>query len=440
MTAQEWIAILAVVLGLAGGLAVVRLVASRRHWSPEVARKTIHVAMGLVCAAFPWIFDRPLPVWILAALSTLPLLILRTLPALRNTVGSALHGIERPSYGEVLFAPAVALVFQLSHGDPLLHAVSVGVLTLADTAGALAGTRWGKHRYASGEGYKSVEGSTAFAIAAFLCTALPLGLTGRTEWPEAVCIGMIVSLLSMMAEGLADRGFDNLILPPGVLLILVRLMPLGIVDLSIRTVSAGALLALVTAAARWSSLSGGALLGAALFGYGCATLADPRFVLPPVAMFLCHLAAMRRHDLKSRFDHRLDAVLSQALAAFPWVFTVTFNLLPTSIALAGVSFAIACQLALSDAATRWELEPRRLCAASSTVKGWLFAGLAGLLWLLPLTPSDGYAIGGGLLATLLATTTFHRIRSRFPGDTTGLWLLKGALALAASFPALWFHS
>lgn len=440
MTSQEWLAILTVVLGLAGGLALVRFIASQFYWSPEVARKTIHVAMGLVCAAFPWIFDRPLPVWILAALSTIPLIILRSLPRLRATVGSALHGVERPSYGEVLFAPAVALVFQLSHGDALLHAIPVGVLTLADTAGAIAGTRWGRHRYSSGEGLKSVEGSFAFVVAAFLCTALPIALTGRTAWPEAICIGAIVALLAMMAEGLADRGFDNLILPPGVLLLLIRLLPLGLADLSIRTLSAGALLALVTTAAHWSSLSGGALLGAALFGYGCATLADPRFVLPPVAMFLFHLATMRRHHLKSRFDHRLDAVLSQVFSTFPWILAVTFHQLPTSIALAGVTFAMACQIALSDASTRWELEPRKLCASTSTIKGWLTSGLAGLLWLLPFTPSDGYAIGGGLLTTLIATVIYQQLRRRFTGDTTGLWMLKGALALAASFPAFWFHS
>lgn len=181
--------------------------------SPEVARKSVHVLMGLTCAAFPWIFDQPQAVWILAALATLPMLVLRTVPALRAGVGAVLHGIKRPSYGEVLFAPAVAAVFHLSNGDVYLHLIPILVLTVADAAGALAGTRWGRRHYGSGEGFKTVEGSAIFLITAFLCVIIPLVGGGRVDLMQGMWIALILATLGMMGEGLSDRGFDNLVVP-----------------------------------------------------------------------------------------------------------------------------------------------------------------------------------------------------------------------------------
>ena len=244
----------------------------------------------------------------------------------------------------------------------------------------------------------------------------------------------------MMTEGLADRGFDNLILPPMVLLLLMRLLPLGIEPLLLRTGSAAALLALVVIASSWSTLSGGALLGAALYGYGCATLADPRFVLPPVALFVCHIVTMRRHHLEERFDHRLDAVLSQLIATYPWVLSVTFHALPSSVALAGTAFAMAAQLSFSDASTRIEMESRRPRPTVSAMKGWLIAATPGLLWLLPFGTLDGIAVTAALATTWLATLLLERVYPRFVMNPTRLWVVKGGLALVASLPAFWFHS
>ncbi|RYD18264.1 MAG: hypothetical protein EOP88_23200, partial [Verrucomicrobiaceae bacterium] len=281
MNSREWLAVAAVVACLFLGMPLIRLLAKRVGASPEVARKTIHVVMGLSCAAFPWIFDRALPVWILAAIATVPLGIIRMLPALRNGVGSALHGIERPSYGEVLFAPAVATVFTLAAGDLYLYLIPILILTIADAAGALVGTRWGKLRYGSGDGFKTVEGSVIFSCTAFLCAFLPLLLGGRVDAMHALWIGLILALLAMMAEGFSDRGFDNLVIPVGCFFMLEKLLPLEMPSLVGRLVVLVLLLVLVLTGSRWSTLNGGALLGSVLLGYGCAVIGDWRFALPP---------------------------------------------------------------------------------------------------------------------------------------------------------------
>jgi phytol kinase len=358
------------------------------------------------------------------------------IPALKRGVGSVLHGVERPSYGELLFAPSVAVVFQWSQGNALLHLIPILILTLADAAGAMAGTRWGKRRYGSGEGFKSAEGSIIFLITAFLCVWVPLVFVGRMDSTHAFWIAMILATLGMMAEGLSDRGFDNLVLPVGGVFVLERLLVLDTALLAGRFVVLILLLILVIRGGRWSSLSGGALLGSALLGYGCAVIADWRFALPPVAVFICHLATTRQHGLSKVFDHRLDAVLCHAISCVPWVLAMRAGWITDLTALAGVSFSMACQLAILDSATRAWLDGKELMPVRSCIKGWLIAAVPGLIWFWPDFHPLWIPVSVGFGAALIATLIFERIRTRYRGHETGLWMIKGGLALSTSFPAL----
>lgn len=435
MSAREWIAVAAVLAGLFLGLPLIRGFARRSGASAEVARKMIHVAMELSCAAFPWVFERALPVWVLAGIATIPLGLIRMFPTLRNGVGSALHGIERPSYGEVLFAPAVAAVFALADGDPYLYLIPILILTIADAAGALVGTRWGKRRYGSGEGFKTVEGSVIFWFTAFLCGFLPLALGGRVDVTHALWIGVILGILAMMAEGISDRGFDNLVIPVGCFFLLEKLLPLEMPGLVGRFVVLALLLVLVLVGSRWSTLSGGALLGGVLLGYGCAVMADWRFALPLVAVFVCHVVTTRKHGLTGKFDHRLDAVLSHMIASLPWVIAAEFELVTMSVALAGVAFAMGAQLAILDTATRTWMPHLLATPLRSVIKGFLVASLPGLVWLWPEGARLLLPVTVAMCGMWLATLLFRRIHSKYRGHVTGLWIMEGLLALVASVPA-----
>jgi phytol kinase len=362
--------------------------------------------------------------------------LLRWLPSLRGGVGSALHGVARISYGEVLFAPSVAAVFHGAGNDFLMHAIPIGILTISDAAGALAGTRWGMRRYGCGEGFKTVEGSIAFLATAFLCGFLPLFLSGRTDLGHAVWIGLILATLAMMAEGISDRGFDNLVVPLGCYFVLGRLLPLDTAALLGRAIALAVLLSMVYLGSRWSTLNGASLLAAALLGYGCAVIADWRFALPPVAVFVCHLFITRRFELTKAFDHRLDTVLSHALACLPWVILAGLEIIPKSLGLAGVSFAMAAQLAMLDDAALWWLGQHQTRPLASALKGWLVAGLPGLIWLLPEFTKLWFPAAASFCITMLALIALHRLRLSYRGSITGLWLIKGLLALSAALPAL----
>ena len=435
MTTHEWLIVASVLVGLFLGLPLIRLLAARFGASREVARKTIHVAMGLSCVAFPWLFSRALPVGILAVVATVLLGLIRVFPRLKNGVGSSLHGIERLSYGEILFAPAVAMVFALAAGDLYLYVIPILILTIADAAGALVGTRWGKRRYGSGEGFKTVEGSVIFWFIAFLCGFLPLLMGGRVDGPHALWIGLILGLLAMMAEGISDRGFDNLVIPVGCFFMLEKLLQLEIPSLAGRFVVLGLLLVLVLVGSRWSTLSGGALLGSVLLGYGCAVIADWRFALPPVAVFICHVVTTRKHRLTGKFDHRLDAVLSHTIACLPWVIAAEVKWVPVSAALAGISLAMGAELAILDTATRRRLEYQVVTPVRSVMKGFLLVSLPGLIWLWPECDRLFFPVIITIFCMVAAVLLIEKIHSNYRGHVTGLWMIEGLLALTVSTPA-----
>jgi phytol kinase len=438
MTSRDWLSVGGVMLALLAGLPLLRTVVARCGGSAEVSRKSVHVLMGTICVAFPWIFESPLPVWILAALATMPLAAVRLIPSLRSGLGSALHGISRPSYGEVLFAPAVAVVFHYSGGDPFLHGIPIGILTIADAASALGGTRWGKRRYGCGGGFKSVEGSLIFLVTAFLCGFLPLWLGGRTEMSHAFWIALTLSTLAMMSEGISDRGFDNLVIPVFSVFVLERLLDMDNGALSGRFAVLAALLALVMTGSRWSTLNGGALLGSAFLGYGCVVLAGWHFALPPSAVFVCHVVITRKHQLTTSFDHRLDAVLSHAIACLPWVLSTGLDWISYETGLAGISFAMMAQLAVLDAATR-DSTHRKPLLMKSVSKGLLVAGIPGLIWLVPRWEHFVIPLMVSLVLTFAVVAAIAKLPLSWRSNATGLWILRGLMSLIVSLPALSFR-
>ena len=101
----------------------------------------------------------------------------------------------------------------LSGGDALMFGVPILVLTLADTAAALVGIRYGRARLTIAAGDKSVAGSIAFFIVAFLCASIPVVLLGHAELPAVLAGAAMLACVTTTVEALAGNGLDNLLVP-----------------------------------------------------------------------------------------------------------------------------------------------------------------------------------------------------------------------------------
>ncbi|MBF9031627.1 hypothetical protein HKCCE3408_14595 [Rhodobacterales bacterium HKCCE3408] len=237
------------VAGLLGSMAALSRIAAARGWHPELPRKMVHVGAGGIGIALPWIMAEDWQVWLMLGLSGAAILALRT--ARLRTVGGAVHGVARQSFGDLLLIAAVALTFLL-HGDrPILYVLPLAVLTLADAAAALAGIRYGRTRLPAGDGGKSVEGSAIFFLVTFILGMVCLLLLTEVPRVNVIVLSLAVAVFATIVEADSWQGFDNLFLPMGVLIFLAANIDAAPADAALRTgliLAAGAAIWAVTKA------------------------------------------------------------------------------------------------------------------------------------------------------------------------------------------------
>ncbi len=181
----------------------------------EFVRKGLHISIGLTTLSFPWLFDTPWPVVLIAGASAVSFLALRSKFALFRRLARAMAGIKRVSVGEYCFVIVTCIVFTLSGNDPVLYCIPMLLLTLADSAAALVGTTWGRHRYLTLGDYKTLEGSAAFFVVAFACIALPLAWFTPATNPQSIAVAALIAFAVTVLEAASGGGFDNLLVPLG---------------------------------------------------------------------------------------------------------------------------------------------------------------------------------------------------------------------------------
>jgi len=264
---NPWTGIVLTLAVLGGLFLAIRFLQRRYRWHGELARKAIHIGMGLLCAAFPWMFDEAWPVVLLAGLSIATLLAVRSVAALRDRFIEVLGGVSRSSLGEYVFPVAVALVFVLSAGDPLTYTTSILTLAIADAAGALVGLRYGLSKFRTDEGEKSAEGSLAIFIATFFIAHVPLLLFSSIGRAESLLTALAIALLVTFVEAISLRGLDNLIIPLTTFF-LIRMYPgMTTPELALRVAVLVGLVGITLASRNRTTLNESGLLASALIGY-----------------------------------------------------------------------------------------------------------------------------------------------------------------------------
>jgi len=211
------VAIALVMTLLLASMAVLSAGVRRFGVSPESVRKLLHIEMGLVTLAFPWLFSAAWPVIALACAAAAWFGLLRASIWLEARFGKALHAAGRGGWGEIWFTCGICLTFLLSAGEPVAYCIAVLVLALADAAAALVGQRFGRARCMPGGARKSAAGSCAFFVVAFAVAWIGLYAAMGLPLPHALRAALLVAAVTAALEAVFGDGLDNLFVPLGAL-------------------------------------------------------------------------------------------------------------------------------------------------------------------------------------------------------------------------------
>lgn len=314
------VAIAVSVIALLAGL---RFIQKRYRVSPELARKLFHIAGGIVSLLLPYMFSSVAAVALVTFSITGILLAVRLLPRLRGSVGLVLNSVNRVSLGELCFPLSVLILYALAHGHKVYYAIPLLILTFADSTAALIGTEYGRLKYAATDGSKSVEGSAAFFLVGFLAVHVPLLLGTDIGREESLLVAVILAFLLVILEAVCWAGLDNLFVPLCAYAVIQNLVTMSARDLLMRLFIIAASVAAILVWGKRTTLNLSGVLGGFLLCYAMWMLADWRWVLVPLIVFVAHpflaprttFSRTRIHDVHTAFSI-FAAGLMWALASY----------------------------------------------------------------------------------------------------------------------------
>lgn len=306
------------VAGLLAAMWLVRRAAGRRGLSAELQRKLVHVGTGLYALTLPWLFADRWPVLALVAMALAAMFVMRLPRVAKGGIGAALHGVERKSYGDLLLALAIGTVFVLSDGEAILYVLPIAILTLADAAAALTGSRYGRAFFSVEDGRKSVEGSVAFFAVALIVSMVCLLLLSEVSRGGVIILSVIVAAFATQVEAESWRGFDNFFLPAGVMVFLQA--HLGSAPAELMLIAAlfmGATAAFLLGA-RELGLPAHAARVYAIAVFLLLSVTAAHNAVLPILVFAAH-GLVRRLNPSPAAHPELDVVASLALVSFGWL-------------------------------------------------------------------------------------------------------------------------
>jgi|SRR5579884_2210606 len=179
----------------------------------EFSRKFVHLTVGTFVAFWPYYLS-----WNQIRLIGLAFFIVVVISKYLN-IFSAIHSVQRPTWGEAFFALAVILITYVTHSKAI-YAASLLQMSLADGLAAIVGIRYGgRYSYIVLNHTKSIIGTLTFFI---VSVAVLLGFKHYAGSDINTYSLLIISFISSLLENLAILGLDNLLVPLFVALMLTQ--------------------------------------------------------------------------------------------------------------------------------------------------------------------------------------------------------------------------
>lgn len=188
-------------------------------YATEIRRKALHLGALVIPVGIAWA-GRPLSVAVLVPLGFLAVgldwLRQRNATAerwLNGAFGGLMRPQERPPPGAPIVLNGatwmmVGAALCAALFEPAVAAVALAMQMIADAAAALVGRRFGWNRWPRSS--KTVEGSVAFAVAAFAVGGAAIWGLGADIRPLGM---MVAAILAAAAEALPIPVDDNLRVP-----------------------------------------------------------------------------------------------------------------------------------------------------------------------------------------------------------------------------------
>lgn len=196
-------------LVIAAILLVSELLWKRVKLHPEIARKFVHITVGIFVAFLPfWVEYR----WIMI-MSVLFVFV--NLVNHKLKIFHAIRSVRRTSWGDVLFGVGTFAVacFQ---PDPWLFAMCILQVGLADGFAAVAGVTYGDKRgkyYLFGQP-KTILGSSTFVVVSAVTLVLGFMLSSYFVAPaQMLPVALMLPILLVCVENVSVFGWDNITLP-----------------------------------------------------------------------------------------------------------------------------------------------------------------------------------------------------------------------------------
>ena len=211
-------AILVMGLGFILVFVASKLVFKKLPGNQEISRKIAHLGCGVVALGFPFYIHQVWEVGAMCGLFFIFLIVTGKLGKLRE-----IHGTDRKSLGAYIYPAAVFIVFVLSSGKPFLFVSAILVLAVSDTAAALIGRKFGRIPLRITGGKKTLEGSAAFLVTAFISILIPMEIWSGLPSGDIAVTALLAAGIAAVVELFAFSGLDNILIPLAVLAVTGKL-------------------------------------------------------------------------------------------------------------------------------------------------------------------------------------------------------------------------
>lgn len=336
--------IIIIFLSLIATLKIVSFIGEHYGLHPEWQRKIIHISLGILSLVFPFIFTSVVEVAILFSLCLITLILIKSSPKIKNTLGKSLFSVKRSSLGEIFFMLSIILLFWSTRNNLILYLIPILILTIADTIAALIGIKYGKNTFEVIDTYKSKEGCIGYFSAAFIITISLLFFLTDTSILKILLIASLVGILSTLIEGVSWYGIDNFFIPISFYLMLKAFMILENIELFTMLLVLLSLSIAVLIMSKRVHLNTHALLSTIIILFFFWVTGGFEWFLALFSLLLIHIFLTNIQKDYNRYN--IYAVLSIASSGLFWITALKiFNYIP-SYFLFVFSLAIHVQLIL----------------------------------------------------------------------------------------------